>query len=260
MSSSIATSLCAHRQEVAGVWDQLWSRQPSPALDDALLDRERAFKRWRLIEERIHQTFGQSHGLRAVELGCGRGDLSVLLAQQGVSVTLLDSSPHGLSQARQRFARLGLSADFRQADLFEPDETPGQFDLVLSSGVIEHFVGDQRSDAIRAHADRVRSGGLVIISVPNAHCGPYRIWKKWLELRGRWPYGYETPYSRFELSRRSRGLGFGRIEIAGCGFLQSWRDQLRPLLTGPKPLRLPVPDSLLDHWFGLALVMFAWKF
>mgnify|MGYP001566455399 CR=1 FL=1 len=248
----------AHQARVVEVWDHLWVNQPTDAKDDELLVRECASKRWRLIVDRIQQTFGRIRGLRTIELGSGRGDLSALLAQEGADVTLLDSSDRALDQARTRFDRLGLSAKFRKGDLFTDAAQHDGYDVALSSGVIEHFQGDHRTRAVKSHRDALHGRGLAIISVPNAHCPPYRIWKAWLELRQCWPYGYEKPYSRHELIRRARNAGFQRTEVRGFGFRQAMVDQLVPLLTGRRTRKCN-PDSILDDRMGLALVLFGWN-
>jgi len=257
--SAIATAdPRAHQTRVVEVWDQLWTNQPTDARDDELLSRERTSRRWRLIVDRLTQTFGRIRGLRTIELGSGRGDLSALLAQEGAAVTLLDSSDRALDQARTRFDRLGLSAEFRKSDLFADTAPHDRFDVALSSGVIEHFRSEQRTRAIQSHRDVLRKGGMAIISVPNAHCPPYRIWKAWLEIRRCWPYGYEEPYSRGELIRRARDAGFQRTEVRGFGFRQAMADQLAPLFTR-RHTRQCTPDSALDDSMGLALVLFGWK-
>lgn len=249
---------CAHRERAVGVWDQLWSYQPTDVRDDELLTRERASKRWRITLERLKRTFGEVKGLRTIELGSGRGDLSVLLAQAGASVTLLDSSQRALDQARARFDRLGLTARFQIGDLFAADAEDREFDVALSSGVIEHFRDKQRTAAIQAHRAVIHKNGMVVISVPNAGCPPYRIWKAWLTLRGSWPYGYEAPYSRHEIARRARESGFDRIEVRGCGFRQALDDQLMPLL-GKRRGGKCHSDSMFDDSMGLALILFGWK-
>jgi|CXWL01.1.fsa_nt_gi 2-polyprenyl-3-methyl-5-hydroxy-6-metoxy-1,4-benzoquinol methylase len=248
----------AHKAKVVEVWDQLWINQPTDARDDELLARERASRRWRLILDRMTQTFGRLKGLRTIELGSGRGDISALLAQEGADVTLLDSSDRAIHQARARFERLGLSAEFRKGDLFTDSAAHDGYDVALSSGVIEHFRDDQRTHAVKSHRDALHDRGMAIISVPNAHCPPYRIWKAWLELRQCWPYGYEQPYSRRELIRRARKVGFQRTEVRGFAFRQALADQMMPLLTGRRT-RTRTSDSIFDDRMGLALIFFGWN-
>ena len=211
----------------AATWDRLWRYHPTAARDEALLARERRGPRWMSIVDRLEGTFGSIRNLQTVELGSGRGDLSVLLAQRGARVTLIDSSAEVLRQARHRFDRLGLSAQYEHGDSLSTGESwSDRFDVSLSSGVVEHFRGDDRTRVVRAHFEALRPGGMGIISVPNAWCLPYRLWKSYLELRGWWPYGTELPYTRRELIRRSRDAGFDSVEGRCMGFWQSVGDQL----------------------------------
>jgi len=206
----------------AAVWERLWQHSPSDAKDDVALERERRSTRWHAVVRHLETVFGSISGLRTVELGSGRGDLSALLAERGADVTLLDTNDTALGQAKHRFTRLGLSATYQQGDMLDLDETIlNQSDVTLSSGVIEHFESDERTTVIQAHRDCVRPGGMVIISVPNARCLPYRLWKSYLELRGWWPYGMEIPYTKSELRHRAKAVGLRNVKVEATGLWQS---------------------------------------
>jgi SAM-dependent methyltransferase len=240
-----AATTTTNQAAIPNTWDKLYDG-PDLALADQRLTIERTRRRWQTYHRYLEATYpGQT--LSSVELGAGGGDLSILLAQLGHKVTLVDFSEKALAHASYRFDRLGLSADFIQADLFEFMHThAGRFDLSGSLGVAEHFSGQNRHDVIRAHQAVLRVGGTTFISVPNARCVPYRLWKKYLELRDYWPYGYEAPFSPASLKRfaSQNGLtpkacyqtGFS-ASIDGCLILPAtgkrlgWRD-------GPRALNL----------------------
>ena len=241
------------------VWDRLWRHRPSDAKDDALLARERRGPRWAMIAERLEATFETIEGLRTIELGSGRGDLSVLLAQRGARVTLLDASNAALEQAGHRFDRLGLTARLEQGDMFATaDAWRDRFDVALSSGVVEHFKGGERTRAIRAHRAVMRPGGLAVISVPHAWCVPYRLWKLYLDLLRRYPYGMEIPYTRREIVSRARRAGFERVETHGLAFWQSVGGHWYKTLLGRRAVWADAP-SRLDDMMGLVLLMFGWR-
>lgn len=239
------------------VWEKLWSREVPAERDDALLARERGSPRWALIIDKLTRTLGRINGLRTIELGSGRGDLSALLAQLGANVTLLDANQKALAAAEQRFTRLKLHANFCSGDLLNLDTNlHNQFDVAISIGVIEHFKGEARSAAIRSHYDSLKPGGMAIISVPNAWCPPYRLWKKYLELRRCWPYGMEIPYSRRELARRAALTNFTDITVHGLGFYQSLSDQWARNVFH-RQVDWMHDRSILDNQLGLMLLMFA---
>lgn len=243
-------------QRIQHVWDALWRHQPSAAKDDALIERERMSPRWTRIREELVRVFGRVDGLRTIELGSGRGDLSLLLAQAGARVTLLDSSERALEQARARFDRLDAAATFVCGDMLG-DLAPvcEGFDVSLSSGVIEHFRDDDRNRVLRSHLDVLVPGGLTVVSVPHAHCPPYRLWKLYLEARGWWPYGMEIPYSRGEIVRRSRQVGFQDARATCLGFWQSVSDHWgRSILH--RSWDWSRRRSILDGTLGMTLLMF----
>ena len=246
----------AANAEVSRQWDTLWRYEPCVAKDDALLARESRSMRWQALLDHVRGMFGRLDGLRSVELGCGRGDLSILLAQRGVEITLLDTSSLALGQARRRLERLGLAGRLLQADfLEETGDLNGRFDLALSAGVVEHFVGPSRRRAMAAHVRVLRRGGLAMISVPNAHCLPYRVWKAYVELRGWWPYGKEVPFSRSELRDSAQAVGLEAIDMVGDGFLRSLGGHVVKTVTGRRPTWSD-RRCWLDQRMGESLVLF----
>lgn len=239
------------------VWARLWAHRPSEVKDRALLNRELRNPRWALTVDQLESAFGSVRGLRTIELGSGRGDLSALLAQHGAKVTLFDRSEAALREARWRFDRLGLDARYETGDLLASlDPWSARYDVAISLGVIEHFRGRDRSRVIAAHREVLKPGGLAVISVPNARCPPYRLWKLYLELRQWWPYGMELPYTRSELTRRALETGLDPLRVHGLGFWQSIGDHWIKRLFGRGPDWVAKP-SRLDEAMGFALLMFA---
>jgi ubiquinone/menaquinone biosynthesis C-methylase UbiE len=66
-----------------------------------------------------------------VDLGCGTGSLSVLLAAAGYSVRGLDFSAGMVAAARAKAARTGQSVTFERGDAAEPPYADGSCDVVL---------------------------------------------------------------------------------------------------------------------------------
>jgi SAM-dependent methyltransferase len=149
------------------------------------------------------------------------------MASEGAAPTLVDYSEPALEQARARFDRLGLTANFVRSDMFDiGNDLAGKFDVAMSLGVVEHFRGTDRTRAIRTHVGVLRPSGVCLISVPNAACLTYRAWKMSLEIRRWWPYGIEIPYRRRELTGRALRAGLVEVHVVGTGFWQSVGDHL----------------------------------
>ena len=196
--------------EQATDWQSQWEQEP------LALDAPRAearTPRWHAQEELVRERLGGFEGLRAIELGAGRGLNGLLYAQRGARVTLLDNLDLPLAQARRLFEANGVEAELVVADVFElPGQVRGAFDVAMSFGLCEHFLGERRLAVVRAHLDAVRPGGLALVGVPNRHAPVYRLWKGLLERRGTWPLGTEEPFTAAEL--RGLAVQAGGIPLA----------------------------------------------
>jgi len=99
-------------------------------------------------------------GERFVDIGCGFGGFMFhALERYGALGTGVNTTTEQVEWLRREIARRGLAerlqvieADFR--------EIPGQFDKVVSIGVLEHAGRDQLAEVVRAHADALKPGGL----------------------------------------------------------------------------------------------------
>jgi SAM-dependent methyltransferase len=186
-------------------WDAQWQVEPENLDAPAA---EAKTPRWRAQEQLVAERFGSFANVRAIELGAGRGLNGFLFAQRGAEVTLLDNVPLALEQARTLFGAHGLTFHAAAADLFElPDDLRGAFDVSMSYGLCEHFLGERRQAVVRAHLEVLRPGGLALIGVPNRHGVVYRVWKKTLTVTGTWPLGTEEPFTAEELTTLARRAG-----------------------------------------------------
>lgn len=214
-------------------WNKVWQTRDT-LKSHRRLNAERRGRRWRELREGLKR-WAPNRSLRCVELGSGEGDLSILLAEMGHQVTLVDFCDKALTRARHRFDSLGLEGHFVQADLFEyAQQHAGQFDLSVSLGTAEHFSGEQRTRIIAAHHDIVRRGGFSFISVPNARCLPYRFWMSFMKLRGWWNYGYEEPFTFSELRDLSRQTGLKVRKLYATQFAQCLDSCILQLATGAR--------------------------
>jgi 2-polyprenyl-3-methyl-5-hydroxy-6-metoxy-1,4-benzoquinol methylase len=159
-------------------------------------------------------------GKRVLEIGCGTGINSVLMAKAGAKVTFLDSSEKALEIVRGTLERFSLEGELVCANAFRHDFRD-EFDLVHSEGVIEHFRDEYRQGIVDAHALAAKKGGKVLIIVPNLKCPPYRVGKFLAEKTGTWIYGNEYPYSKKELLGRMKMSGLETEKIRGAEFFLS---------------------------------------
>jgi cyclopropane fatty-acyl-phospholipid synthase-like methyltransferase len=101
-------------------------------------------------------------GQRALAIADGEGRNSIFLAEQGLSVTALDSSSVGVAKAQRLAAERQVSVDFRVADVFSWEWTPDTYDLVVAV-FIQFLNPDERSQVFDGMQRTLRIGGRVLL-------------------------------------------------------------------------------------------------
>lgn len=97
-----------------------------------------------------------------VDLGCGTGTLSVLLAQEGHRVRGLDFAPEMVAVARNKAAAAELDIETVQGDAANPPYAPGSADVVLSRHVL--WALPDPAEALRRWCDLLRPEGRLLLA------------------------------------------------------------------------------------------------
>lgn len=98
-----------------------------------------------------------------LDLGAGTGLLGGLLQEvfPNAHLTLVDVAPAMIDRARERFARLGRSADFVVAD-YADTALGGPYDVVVSALSIHHCEDAAKRAVFAKVFDALRPGGLFV--------------------------------------------------------------------------------------------------
>ncbi|MCE5308858.1 MAG: methyltransferase domain-containing protein [Acidobacteriales bacterium] len=107
----------------------------------------------------------------ALDIGCGRGELTVCLARQGRHVTAVDFSSDAIQLATAAVAdsRLpGASVRFLHADLNEV-QLEGKFQVIVASDIIQRLSEEELTSLLARAAEHLEPSGLLLLSGrPNA--------------------------------------------------------------------------------------------
>ena len=219
------------KKNTTELWNSYWEKSPRSTREDKfnhiLLENSII---WQRIEAIVSEHFGSFDGLKVLEIGSGVGSASALFAQRGSNVTLLDYSEHALKMSKDYFERNNLTANvILQNALKIPTDLHNQFDISLSFGLTEHFLGKDRIAINRAHFDVIKNNGMTFILVPNKHNPPYRLCKFVAELFRFWKVGEEYPYSRKELKKICEIIGISNFFFIGDSLAGSFSFWLNPV-------------------------------
>ncbi|MGQ3413917.1 class I SAM-dependent methyltransferase [Natrinema sp. LN54] len=157
---------------------------------------------------------------RALDLGCGTGTLSVLLAALGHDVTGVDLSPAMLERARSKARERDLSIDFRTGDAESLQVPDSAYDVVTARHLI--WTLPNPASALREWRRVVRPGGRILLI--EGYWDFPQPWDEYREIHDDLPLYRGRPPE--ELREFIAGHGFERVEQESL---------MTPTLWGEKP-------------------------
>lgn len=103
---------------------------------------------------------------RILEMGCGRGTISLYLTKYlGLELTLLDDSAEAIDVAKTLFTENNCQAKFVVQDALRTNFSDESFDAIISIGLAEHF--DNIGGLFREQYRILKRGGVMIsLNIP----------------------------------------------------------------------------------------------
>ena len=102
---------------------------------------------------------GQITG-KVLDIGCGAGEHTILLARLGYDVVGVDFAPHAVEQARANAVARGVDALFEVGDALHLGAEPG-YDTVVDSALFHVFDDADRATYVTSLHTACRPGGVV---------------------------------------------------------------------------------------------------
>lgn len=100
---------------------------------------------------------------RALDLGCGSGTNVITLAQHGWQATGIDFVPAAIRSARRKARISAAAVNFIMADVTDPSNFSGLYDLVLDMGCYHSLSQSQREDYRRNLLQILAPGGTYLL-------------------------------------------------------------------------------------------------
>jgi 2-polyprenyl-3-methyl-5-hydroxy-6-metoxy-1,4-benzoquinol methylase len=123
------------------------------------------------VKERIAAEYIQVEGRsdpRVLEIGCGTGTLSLLMAEQGAHVTAIDASPDMLAVAKRKAEIAGLAdiIQFHRLDATELVDRfdPSSFDVVVGTLILGELPPEVRRYVLQEALQLLKPEGRLVIA------------------------------------------------------------------------------------------------
>jgi len=114
-------------------------------------------------------TQGPISSCKALDIGCGTGDNSIWLAQNGFEVIGTDTSDVALGKAKEKAAEAGVVCDFRLVDFLQSEIDGAPFGFAFDRGCFHSFGSESdRSWFAQNVAAHLEDAGLWLTIVGNA--------------------------------------------------------------------------------------------
>lgn len=162
-------------------------------------------------------------GANVLDVGCGSGVFSDMMARENVTVTGIDANTEAVKFAQANFTSPQIT--FVNKSLDELHFPASSFDRISLLEVIEHVHYHQGEQLLKTFRELIRPDGRVTISTPNYMKGsPWRLIEKGIDMVGVAPVledeQHVIRYTPKKLSELCRANGFEHVATR-CMFLFS---------------------------------------
>ncbi len=140
--------------------------------------------------------------IRALDIGCGTGFLTLLLAELGHNVTGVDFAPEMLELARQKASQAGLVVEFRQGDVEELEDPDDSYDLIVARHLIWTLPNPAR--AVHEWQRVLKPGGR--LALVEGNWGTPTAISEYEEIRSRLPFYGGIPSDQMTQFLQAEGL------------------------------------------------------
>jgi SAM-dependent methyltransferase len=158
----------------------------------------------------IHRLVKAIKPLRTLDIGCGSGLITRVLAKASIEVVAVDVSAEAIEVSRGSLGE-ATNVVLKAVDLFHSEDAisdwNGSFDLVVLSEVLEHIQDDEGAlDTVR---QLLGDSGWLLLTVP----ADPKLWNAEDEQAG-----HVRRYTREELRRKLTEHGFEIVRMINWGF------------------------------------------
>ena len=201
-------------QEVYRVEQAKWDAQALAELESLGIMSDRDFQQYASHASTMRgmaEFLGDLRGKKVLEIGCGLGQISVLLAKSGAHVTAFDISPMSVVVARKRAKINGIEEglDLLVAAGEQLPFAEESFDVIFGKGVLHHLEPTLGAPELYRV---LKPGGKAAFSEPMGMNPVLKFARAYLPYPDKNPRGADKPLNYREIREWGRRFSEFRVE------------------------------------------------
>ena len=118
------------------------------------------------IHQDLVKSMGPLKGKRVLDLGSGRGKLSVFLAKQGAKTMGVDLGPQLIAGAKSLAAANQVDCDFQEANVSNLPFEANSYDIVIGLGILHHLSQSDLKKALQETYRVLKKNGVAFFCEP----------------------------------------------------------------------------------------------
>lgn len=112
----------------------------------------------------VKKFFNQTESGEALDIGCGKGDNALFLAEKGFNVTAIDINNNLIKNLENQAEKIGIRINTAHSDMRNFYLQENRYSIIIAINSLFFLSQDEFIDAIKKIKNSVKPGGIIIIT------------------------------------------------------------------------------------------------
>ena len=194
------------------------------------------------VERELAFQFFQPLGPKILEIGCGTGQYTTKLAEQGYQITAVDISEKMMAQAQEKITNLGYQVKWLKADITQTMDQLEHYQGILSMSAFEFIPNPE--EMLASLFEHLEPKGCLVIGVIAAESSWGEFYRSKAKTKPESVFAHARLYTEAEIRQWKVG---GRLELGKALYFPPEVSSAEQALTMEKQ-RNTNPSFIVAKW------------
>lgn len=150
------------KTDYKGIHEKRYQRLKKKRITSQETDNKSYKKMLEIIDDAI-QRRGMQYSGRLLEIGCGAGNLSLLLSRRGFNVHGIDISETAIKIAKEKASASNIKSKFKTGNAVKLPYKNKSFDIVVDAHCLHCIIGEDRKEFLSDTRRILKFDGLFVV-------------------------------------------------------------------------------------------------